>query len=162
MPPASKRLSDDVMTPRARLSEGGLLGLLGYQLAQAAIITSGHFLRRVGRPLGIGPVEFTLLHLVKENPSVTPTRLARALAISLPAITAWIAKLEQRGLVERERSATDRRSQHMRVTAAGEALVTQALQDLLDEERATLNQLSTAEQAMLLELLRKVSHTRST
>ena len=148
------------MTPRARLSEGGLHDLLGYQLAQASIVTSGHFQRRVGRPLGIGQVEFTLLHLIKENTSVTLTRLARALAISAPALTAWITKLEQRGLVERERSATDRRSQHLRVTDAGQALVTQALQGLLDEERATLDLLSPAEQAMLLELLRKVSHTR--
>ena len=162
MPGSSKRTLPDEMTPRARLSEGGLLGLLGYQLAQASIVTSGHFMRRVGRPLGIGQVEFTLLHLIKENKSVTPTRLARALAISLPAITAWITKLEQRGLIERERSSTDRRSQQVAVTPAGESLVADALQDLLEEERATLDQLSAAEQAMLLELLRKVSHTRNT
>lgn len=134
--------------------------LLGYQLAQASIVTTAAFLRRVAKPMGLGPVEFTILHLVKENQDVTTSRLARALAITPPAITAWIGKLEQRGWVRREPSANDRRSQHLRLTREGDALVSGALKALLDEDDATLTHLSAAERGMLLELLRKVAHHR--
>lgn len=136
--------------------------LLGYQLAQASIVTSGAFCHEAGKPMGLGQVEFTLLYLIKQNTSVTASRLARALAVSMPAITVWMAKLEQRGLVSRERSATDRRSQHFGVTPEGASLVTRAVKALLDAEARALGHLSAAEQAMLLELLHKVALHRAT
>ncbi len=114
-------------TPRARLDEGALRQLVGYQLAQASIVTNGAFSHEAGKPMELGQVEFTLLYLIKQNTSVTASRLARALAVSMPAITVWMAKLELRGLVSRERSATDRRSQHFEVTTEGAALVEELL-----------------------------------
>ncbi len=134
--------------------------LLGYQLAQAAIVTNGVFVRVVGKPLALSQVEFTLLKLVKKNVAVTPSRLARGLAITMPAITVWMGKLEQRGLVFRERSATDGRSQHFCLTPEGDALVSKAVALVLEAEKQTLGHLSAAEHAMLLELVRKVAHKR--
>lgn len=150
-------ISKDSQTPRARLEEGDLRGLLGYQLAQASIVTNGAFSHAAGTPLTLGQVEFTLLYLIKKNASVTASRLARALAVSMPAITVWMAKLEQRGLVSRERSATDKRSQHFGVTAEGAALVTRAMAALQEADNRLLAHLSAAERAMLLELLHKVA-----
>lgn len=144
-------------TPRARLDEGELRQLLGYQLAQASIGTDGAFRRQVAEPLALGKVEFTLLYLVKQNTAVTASRLARALAVSMPSITVWMVKLEQRGLVSRVRSAADGRSQHFAVTAEGDDLVTRALKALLEAEARAVAHLSAAEQAMLLELLHKVA-----
>jgi DNA-binding MarR family transcriptional regulator len=152
----------DSLTPQARLEEGGLHDVLGYQLAQASLLTDQRFVSAVGKPTGLGRVEFTLLHLIKQNAAVTPSRLARALAVSMPAITVWMGKLEQRGLITRQRSHTDRRSQHFEVTAEGEALVTQAMAAVLAEEAQLLAHLSAAERAMLLELLRKVARQRKT
>ncbi len=154
-------ISKDNQTPRARLDEGALRQLLGYQLAQASIVTNVAFAQAAGTPLSLGQVEFTLLYLIKHNASVTASRLARALAVSMPAITVWMAKLEQRGLVSRERSATDKRSQHFAVTAEGAALVTRAMYALQDADDRLLTPLSTAERAMLLELLHKVALRRS-
>jgi len=144
-------------TPRARLEEGALRQLLGYQLAQASIVTNGAFSQQVAKAFGLGKVEFTLLYLVKQNASVTASRLARALNVTMPAITVWMAKLEQRGLVSRERSATDGRSQHFGVTPEGSVLVSRGMEALLDAENQALGHLSAAEQAMLLELLHKVA-----
>jgi DNA-binding MarR family transcriptional regulator len=156
------RPAELTQTPRARLEEGDLHDLLGYQLAQAAIVTDSVFSRMVGKPLSLGQVEFTLLKLIKNNAAVTPSRLARALAITMPAITVWMGKLEQRGLVLRVRSATDRRSQHFCLTPDGDALVSEAIELLLAAERQTLGHLSVAELAMLLELVRRVAHKRPT
>jgi DNA-binding MarR family transcriptional regulator len=147
-------------TPRARLDEGALRQLVGYQLAQASIVTNGAFSHEAGKPMELGQVEFTLLYLIKQNTSVTASRLARALAVSMPAITVWMAKLELRGLVSRERSATDRRSQHFEVTTEGAALVERAMKALLEAEARAFGHLSAAEQAMLLELLHKVAQHR--
>ncbi len=154
-PPAARE-----QTPYGRLAEAGLHGILGYQLAQAAITTTRVFGERVGQPAELRPVEFTILTLVHENPGVSARQLADALAVTPPNITMWIDKLERRGLIERERSTTDRRAQHIRTTAPGAALARQAVERVLEGEAATLAALSPAERAMLIELLHKVACCR--
>lgn len=147
-------------TPYGRLTEAGLHGILGYQLAQAAITTTRVFSERVGQPSELRPVEFTILTLVHENPGVSARQLADALAVTPPNITMWIDKLERRGLIERERSTTDRRAQHIRTTPAGTTLARQSVERLLEGEQAALAALSPAERAMLIELLHKVARCR--
>lgn len=134
--------------------------MLGYRLAQASIVTNAGFARAVGQPLGLAPVELTILQLINKNTGVTPSRLAKALAISMPAVTVWLGKLEQRELITRQRSATDRRSQHFETSPAGQALVDQAVRALQGDDQQSLDHLSPAERAMLIELLAKVARRR--
>ncbi len=152
--------SEKDLTPRGGLQEGGIHGLLGYQLAQAAILTSEAFTDVVGKPLGLRTVEFTVLQLVHENSLVTATKLAKALAITSPAVTMWLDRLEARGLIQRERNETDRRTQNVRITPQGTELVTLAIGRLLEADRGILSHLSQGEQHMLLELLHKVARSR--
>jgi DNA-binding MarR family transcriptional regulator len=105
-------------------------------------------------------VEFTILALVQGNPDVTARQLARALAVTPPNIAIWLDKLESRGLVARERSASDARMQHVRLTSRGKTLVDRSVQSLLEGERDALATLSSAERAMLVELLHKVALAR--
>lgn len=151
---------DDERTPQGGLQEAGIHGLLGYRLAQAAILTSQAFVSAVGKPLGLRMVEFTVLHLIRENDPVTATKLAKALAVTSPAVTAWLDQLEARGLVRRERDEADRRSQHVRITPKGDELVTLALSRLLHADGEILDSLSQGERHMLLELLAKVARSR--
>jgi DNA-binding MarR family transcriptional regulator len=148
------------LTPEGGLGEGGIHGLLGYQLAQAAIVTTEVFVRVVGKPLDLRPVEFTILQLVHENAPVTATKVAKALAVTAPGVTIWLDRLEQRGLLKRERDKTDRRTQNLRVTRKGDELVTAALGRLLQADRETLRHLSEGERHILLELLHKVARSR--
>ncbi len=148
------------LTPRGRLGEGGLHDLLGYQLAQANIVTSANFTKEVGEPHGLRRVEFTILQLIQENSGVTSTRLAQALAVTKPGITVWLDRLVARGLVVRERSDTDGRAQHLNLTAAGKSLVVGCLQLLLDADAVSMQHLSEGERKILVELLRKVAHAR--
>jgi DNA-binding MarR family transcriptional regulator len=149
------------LTPQGGLEERGIHDLLGYQLAQATIVTDAVFERVVSGPLGLRPVEFTILQLVKENSGVTPSKLAKALAMTAPAITTWLDRMAQRGTLLRERSSTDRRAQSLHVTPEGEQLVSQALALLLQTERALLEGLSEGERQILLELLHKVACARA-
>lgn len=148
-------------TPLGRLAEAGLHKILGYQLAQASIVTTQVFAAATGVPFDLRPVEFTILTLVDENPGVTARQLARALAVTPPNIALWLERLEARALVSRVRSRTDARAQHVRATAAGSALAGKAVQRLLDGEQDALASLSAAERAMLIELLHKVALARS-
>lgn len=149
------------VTPAGRLEEARLHQVLGYQMAQATIVTNAVFMAHAGEPFGLRPVEYTLLTLIVENPGGTLVRLARALAVTAPNITMWIDKLEARGLVRRQPSPTDRRAQVLQATPEGEALARQATHSILEAERAMLaSALSPAEHAMLVELLHKVACAR--
>lgn len=150
----------DDLTPRSRLEEGVIHDLLGYQLAQAAISTSFSFEHEVGEPFKLRPVEFTLLQLISENPDVSSTRLAHALAIKASGITVWLDRLENRKLVMRQRSPADGRVRHVQITAEGKSMVTHAALRLLEADQEMFKELSPGEQKILIELLRKVARVR--
>lgn len=147
-------------TPLAQLTEAGVHSILGYQLAQAAIVTDQVFDERVGRDGGLRRVEFTILALVQGNPDVTARQLAKALAVTPPNIAIWLDKLESRALVTRTRSERDARMQHIRITRIGSTLVDRSVQALLEGEQLALAALSAAERAILVELLHKVAMSR--
>lgn len=159
MPASPKTLLSD-LTPQGRLTEGPLLGLLGYQLVQAELVTMATYTSTVGLPCGLHPVEFTILHLVNQNPDITPTRLAHALAITTPGMTVWLGKLAARKLVTRQRSKADGRSHHLRLTPEGRSLAQLAMQQLLAAEDQLLAPLTAGERTLLLELVHKVSRLR--
>ena len=148
------------LTPAGRLGEASIHPILGYQLAQATIVTTRVFTEKIGEVFELRPVEFTILALVEGNPGVSARQLADALAVTPPNITMWIDKLERRGYVERERSNTDRRAQHIRATPQGAALARKAVELAIDGEQSALAALSPAERAMLVELLHKVARCR--
>lgn len=147
-------------TPVAGLGEARLHRVLGYQVAQAAIVTYGLFEELVGKPLGLRPAEYTVLTLVNENPHVSPAELSAALAVSRPYITNTIDKLQTRGLVTRSKSAKDGRSQHLCTTDAGRALASRATSALIEGECEALTTLTDVEQMMLAELLHKLACVR--
>jgi DNA-binding MarR family transcriptional regulator len=147
------------LTPAGRLGEARLQSVLGYQLAQAGIATDAVFEREVGGPLRLRPVEYTVLTLIAENPGGAAARLARALAVTPPHITALLDRLQARGLVQRKASDVDRRAQVLSVTRAGAALVREATERIVAAESAVLG-LSAGEHAILSELLHKVACAR--
>lgn len=147
-------------TPSARLSEAPMHGIVGYQIAQAGIVTDAIFEQQVGRPGELRKVEFTILALVQGNPDVTARQLARALAVTPPNIAIWLERLASRGLVARQRSTSDARVQHIRCTPEGARLVTRAVRQVVQAEAEALTTLSSAERAMLVELLHKVAMAR--
>jgi DNA-binding MarR family transcriptional regulator len=156
----SKRSAAPTLTPAGRLDEARLQMVLGYQLAQATIVTSLIFDKVVGEPLELRPVEYTVLTLIAENPGGSPAQLARALAVTPPNITAIVDRLVARALVQRKASAEDKRAQILTASRAGAELVRKATERIVDAERAALA-LTAGEQAILAELLHKVACART-
>jgi len=131
--------------------------IFGYQLVQAGIVTNSNFTQKIGKPYKLRPVEFTILQLIRETPHISPTTLAKTLAMTTPSMTAWLDKLSKRKLLMREKSVSDGRGQKLALTASGSALVEKALADLLESEATLLAHLSPGERELLLEILKKIS-----
>ncbi len=147
------------LTPAGRMEEARLQKVLGYQLAQAAIVTDAIFFEQVGKPFSLRPVEYTVLTLIAENPGGSLVRLARALSVTPPNISTMVDRLESKGLIAREASEQDRRAHVLHVTAKGAELVRKATQKIVTAESEALS-LSAGEQAILAELLHKVALAR--
>jgi DNA-binding MarR family transcriptional regulator len=146
--------------PAAHLDESNLLAIVGYQLAQAGVVTDRVFDNRVGGPMDLRRLEFTVLALLQRNPGATARQLARALAVTPPHIAVTVERMAARGLIERERGTTDARLQHLSLSAAGMALVDRAVAALQAGEAEAMSALSSAERAMLAELLHKAALKR--
>ena len=85
--------------------------------------------------------------------------MSKELGISLPNTVLWLDRVSSKGLIEREPSRSDRRSNHLRLTAAGGCEAKEATAALVSAEATVLDALSVGERAILLELLHKVAYT---
>lgn len=159
-PSAAENMAKLGATPAAQLNEAALKDLIGYQLAQASIVTLGLFEDLAGRPHRLKTVEYTLLALIQANPGLSPAQLRKALTLSAPYVTSGLDKLHERGLILREVNQSDRRGQHLRLTRSGEKFVSDLTRELLDGEQAHFETLTFAEQRMLAELLHKLARSR--
>ena len=142
------------------LDQSCMSHLLGYQITQANIPSRRIFTRHIGEPYKLSPVEFTILMLVAHNRDATQKQLSQALAVSAPNVTALLDRMTERELLKRVRNETDRRSQHVRLTRKGAALVREVREISLTMERDLLRHLSAAERGILIELLQKVARGR--
>ncbi|HET9645445.1 MAG TPA: MarR family transcriptional regulator [Burkholderiaceae bacterium] len=134
--------------------------MLGYHIAQADIPAKVAFFKHIGRPLGIRPVEFTILLVVAFNPGATQKQIGQALALSAPNLTLLLDRMQERGWLERVRSETDRRAQSLHLTDAGQQVAEQAHGISLTMEQDLLKHLTEGEKLMLRELLDKVARHR--
>jgi DNA-binding MarR family transcriptional regulator len=99
--------------------------------------------------------QYNALRLLKAHPKGMPTlTLASRLISRSPDITRLVDRLEERGLVRRDRRADNRRVVLVFVTAAGLALLEQLSGPVLDCARQQLGHLDERQQRQLIALLR--------
>ena len=142
------------------LDHGKMRGLLGYNLAQAAIPSLKIFNKRIGEPFQLRRIDYTILMLVAANPHVTQRQISLALDVSAPRLTLVCDKLVERELITRTRSEEDRRKQIIALTRKGAALVKKAERIADGVESELLGHLSEVERAQLFQLLEKVARHR--
>jgi DNA-binding MarR family transcriptional regulator len=150
-PPAS---GDDAATA---IRLGVLQDLIGFHLAQATVSSTAMFQRAIAEPHGLRKVEFSLLMLVLNNGPLSPKQLAQVLSLSAPNLTMLIDRMQARGLLARVPNPADKRSQHIVLTEAGLDMSQRAMAAAPAMERELGDRLSSAERAMLIELLGKVA-----
>jgi DNA-binding MarR family transcriptional regulator len=149
-------------TPAGSMIEAQLKSVIGYQLAQATVVTNQIFNDAIRRPHGLRMLEYTILALVCENPGVSPQRLAAALAVTAPSITNMVDRLAERGWVFREKSNRDGRRQYLHPTSTGREVKDAGTERVIDLERTTIDTLTPGEYELLLELLHKLGGARKT
>lgn len=106
---------------------------------------------------GVSGSQLWALTAVNNHPGLRVGDLARQMAIHLSSASNLVDKLERRGLLAKERSATDQRVVHLKLTDYGRSLVLAAPQPASGILPDALEQLSDAELAELEEMLARVS-----
>jgi len=83
--------------------------------------------------LGVSMAQMHIMFTLRRSGEMTMSRLADVLNVSLSNATGLIDRLEERGYIERDSVATDRRIVLVRVTTAGELMLEEvdALSDAL-------------------------------
>ena len=137
------------------LDDSRMRRLLGYSLTLATVPAFRVFESHIGAPLQLKRIEYTILVLVDSNDATTQKLLARALRLSLPYLTVTLDRLRERGLLTRVPNEADRRSQFIRLTRSGKALLKKADAIAQDMEADLLSALTQAERGMLFELLHR-------
>lgn len=107
-------------------------------------------------------MEFAILQLVHENPLAGPSHLSKALDISRPGVKQWLGRLQARKLLRSEPHEADGRAHKLKLTRKGVRLLSTAVERLLKADDELLRRLSTGEQHMLIELLKKVARADAT
>jgi DNA-binding MarR family transcriptional regulator len=87
---------------------------------------------------------------------LTPTVLMRSALVTSGAITQRLDRLEEKGLITRQRSAADGRAVVVTLSNAGREALDAALPDHLDTERALLEGLAGEDREVLAGLLRRL------
>ncbi|WP_210769071.1 MarR family winged helix-turn-helix transcriptional regulator [Ruania alkalisoli] len=103
---------------------------------------------------GLSPHHAMALRQAMADDGGRVSDLAGRLRIAPRSATEVVDSLEERGLVERVRSAEDRRAVHVQVTAAGRDLVAHIERSRDEAQRAMFERLSTSEQEELRRMLR--------
>ena len=91
--------------------------------------------------------------IVRDNPSVTQSKLAAALRIQLPNLVKILAKLETSSVISRKRATTDKRAVELTLTSKGKRLTEQAARLADDFNLKMLSALNENEREQFLRTL---------
>ncbi len=107
----------------------------------------------VSAPHGLPTGSLTVLALIAANPGSSQTALARRAGLNKSALVGIVDQLEQRGLVERNRMASDRRRYQVSVTNEGRRAMETLFAAVDREEQAVRDVLGKRDLIQLLALL---------
>ena len=112
---ASNKSSARSNDRRGDIVMGMLPDLIGFNLRCAQLALFQHFGATVGQD-GISVPQFGTLLLIEANPDISQSAIAEALRLDRSTLVQIIDRLENRGLVVRHISPTDRRSHALQLT----------------------------------------------
>jgi DNA-binding MarR family transcriptional regulator len=101
-------------------------------------------------------VQWLTLMKLREGDVATASDLCKAMHYDNGSVTRLLDQLEERGLLRRERSKTDRRVIMLKLTPGGEKKIAELIPVVVDSLNATLGDFSKAEFAQLTKLLNKL------
>ncbi|MZR12507.1 MarR family transcriptional regulator [Maritimibacter sp. DP07] len=142
-------------TTAPKVTDAALRPFLGFNLRRAWNVIHADLVATL-EPLGLRMITFSALTVIGENPGLSQAQLATALSVERPNLVAVTDELSTRGLVTRERLASDRRTYALKLTAAGERLLARATEAVRGHEAALYEPLSDGERQSLIAMLQKI------
>jgi len=128
----------------------------------------GHLLRRCQQigiaifleecsGLALTPLQFAVLQTLSNRGALDQVSLGGLTAMDRSSTAQVVGKLEQRKLLQRERSQTDQRAKIVSITAEGTQLLATALPRVKAAQQRIVAPLNTPEQVQLMTLLKKLA-----
>jgi DNA-binding MarR family transcriptional regulator len=138
----------------AELTFEALDGLLGYRLRRAQGAMHRDYMASVA-DLDLTQKQTATLWLISGNPGVSQVSVASALGMDRATMMSVVDRLEDRDLVIRKRSTTDRRRQELYLTPAGQSLLRKVKARIAKHEARFKALFTPAELEALLAALQK-------
>ncbi|MEX2328028.1 MAG: MarR family winged helix-turn-helix transcriptional regulator, partial [Pseudomonadales bacterium] len=113
--------------------------------------------KQLVRDYGVTGPQFVTLRAIARLGPIPVTTLARAVNLSQPTVTGILFRLEQQGLIRRERDDKDRRSVTSTITTRGVAVLRETPTLLEDRFRKELSRLEEWEQTQTLATLQRIA-----
>ncbi len=135
---------------------GPLNDLMTYHLRRAQVSSFNNFATAMNETQ-ITPGQFGVITLISSNQGLSQSAVARALGVERSTMVAVIDGLEERGLVVRKPSLTDRRSNELELSENGQQVYEQALELAYQADQKTTSALNAEETIQLVTLLRKLN-----
>ena len=135
--------------------EDALDAQIGYNLRRASALALNDFSVEMAEE-SLRPVTYAMLALIDERPGIRAAELCRLLGMKSANMAPLLAELEERGLIERDDHAEDKRVRKLSLTEAAKAAMPAWRLKVRRHENRFLQRLSSKERATLLRLLRLI------
>lgn len=144
----------------SELNLGGLVDMLGVELRITQILADRLFSGAIHPRMA--PGHFTILSLLKLNPGVSQSALARCMHLDRSSMVPILDQLQTRGWLERRAKSNDRRVNALHLTAKGTRALRDAEQQVTQLEQAISQNLGSAKRDALLKLVVELQNTLRT
>lgn len=112
--------------------------------------------RKLAHTAGLTPVQIRVLQVAMTRDNVTPKQISVQMGVSQATISTMLDRLEAKAMIERRRSAVDRRQINIVLTDKGRAAVEGAPDPLQQKYVNEFEALADWEQAMIIAALERV------
>jgi DNA-binding MarR family transcriptional regulator len=129
---------------------------VGFNLRMAQEAAFQAFSRR-SQAIGEHPGRFATLTLIARNPGISQTELSHACGRDKSSVTPVVEDLVRRGLVERKRMDSDRRTYRLNVTPAGKKILTTLTRCARRHERNLDHVIGARDRKRFVQILKKIA-----
>lgn len=100
----------------------------------------------------------TIVKIRASGQQVRVSAISDRLGLSRPGVTRTVKQMEEKGYIEKEKDSDDARVVHLTLTAAGEELYRQYVEDYFREVTDRLKEVSDAEIAEMAGIVQKIDN----
>lgn len=129
---------------------------VAFFLAQVGAVAASRFAERIAE-LDLTPPQTGLLRAVAQHPGSSQRELGTRLGLFASRVVTFVDELEERGLVRRERSRTDRRQYALYLTDQGQALMGEIATIARAHDDELCQSLEEADRVLLASLLGRIA-----